>query len=108
MNFDFTIKMKDMISYYLKCIDIEMSSAKLTPQQYFEKHGLVKDAIAKTCCFYAYKDIYLEFILNRSFELGYLIKANDQILIQVNNELQTADLPMTYNGPIAECSADLD
>lgn len=108
MNFDFTIKMKDMISYYLKCIDIEMKSESLTAQGYFEKHGLVKDAITKTCCFYAYKDIYLEFILNKAFELGYLLKPKDEILIQVNNELQKADLPMTYNGPIAECSADLD
>lgn len=108
MDFDFTIKIKDMISYYLKCIYIEMKSESLTAQGYFEKHGLVKDAITKTCCFYAYRNIYLEFILNRAFELGYLLKQKDEILKQVNNELQTADFPMIYNGPIAECSADLD
>ena len=107
MDFDFTIKMKDMISYYLKCIDIEMKDENLTAQEYFEKYGINDFYLSKTCAFKNYKDNYLAFILKRSYELGYLLSPSDDILIQVDKELKTQPFP-ERNSPNAECSADLD
>ena len=107
MDFDFTIKMKDMISYYLKCIDTELKSENLTAQEYFEKYGINDFYLSKTCAFKNYKDNYLAFILKRSYELGYFLSLNGDILKQIHKELETQSFP-EYNYPIAESSADLD
>lgn len=107
MDFDFTIKMKDMISFYLKCIDIEMKAENLTAQEYFEKYGINEYYLMKTCAFKAYRDDCLSFILKRSYELGYLLSPSDDILVQVDKELKTQTFP-EHNYPIAESSADLD
>ena len=107
MDFDFTIKMKDMISYYLKCIDIEMKGENLTAQEYFEKYGIKEYCLMKTCAFKNYKADYLAFILKKAFELGYLTNPSDDILKQVNEELKNQSFP-EHNYTIAECSADLD
>ena len=76
MDFDFTIKMKDMISFYLKCIDIEMKAENLTAQEYFEKYGIKEYYLMKTCAFQAYRDDCLSFILKRAYELGYFLNPN--------------------------------
>ena len=87
MDFDFTIKMKDMISFYLKCIDIEMKAENLTAQEYFEKYGINDFYLRKTCAFKEYKAEYLSSILKRAYELGYFLNPSDDILIQVDKEL---------------------
>ena len=107
MDFDFTIKMKDMISFYLKCIDIEMKGENLTAQEYFEKYGINDFYLGKTCAFKNYKANCLSFILKRAYELGYLLSPSDDILKQVAEELETQSFP-EHNHHIAECSADLD
>ena len=107
MDFDFTIKIKDMISFYLKCIDIEMKDENLTAQKYFEKYGIHEQSKVKTSCWFAYGGQYLEFILSRAFSLGYLTNPSDDILIQVDKELKTQPFP-ERKYPIAESSADLD
>ena len=107
MDFDFTIKMKDMISFYLKCIDIEMKAENLTAQEYFEKHGINDFYLNKTSAFKAYRAVCLSFILKRAYELGYFLSPSDDILIQVDKELKTQPFP-ERNSPNAECSADLD
>ena len=107
MDFDFTIKMKDMISYYLKCIDIEMKGENLTAQEYFEKYGINDYYLRKTCAFKAYRADCLSFILKRAYELGYFSNPSDDILVQVDKELKTQPSPKR-NPPIAESSADLD
>lgn len=107
MDFDFTIKMKDMISFYLKCIDIEMKAENLTAQEYFEKYDINDFYLRKTCTFKAYRAVCLSFILKRAYELGYFLNPSDDILMQVDKELKTQSFP-ERNPPIAECSADLD
>ena len=107
MDFDFTIKIKDMISFYLKCIDIEMKAENLTAQEYFGKYGINDFYLSKTCAFKNYKADYLSFILKRAYELGYFLNPSDDILIQVDKELKTQPFP-ERDSPIAECSADLD
>lgn len=107
MDFDFTIKMKDMISFYLKCIDIEMKGENLTAQEYFEKYDINDFYLRKTCAIKNYKAVCLSFILKRAYELGYFLSPSDDILIQVDKELKTQSFP-EHNSPIAECSADLD
>ena len=107
MDFDFTIKMKDMISFYLKCIDIEMKGENLTAQEYFEKYGIKEYCLMKTCAFKAYRADCLSFILKRAYELGYFLSPSDDILIQVDKELETQSFP-EHNHHIAECSTDLD
>ena len=108
MDFDFTIKMKDIISYYLKCIDIEMKGENLTAQEYFEKYGINQFYKSKTNVYKGGKDgEFVNFILKRAFELGYLTNPSDDILIQVDKELKTQPFP-EHNHHIAECSADLD
>ena len=107
MDFDFTIKMKDMISYYLKCIDVEMKGENLTVQEYFERYGINDFYLRKTCALKNYKDDYLAFILKRSYELGYFSNPSDDILVQVDKELKTRSFP-EHDYPIAESSADLD
>ena len=108
MDFDFTIKMKDMISYYLKCIDTELKNENLTAQEYFERYGINDFYLRKTCAFKNYKaDDYLAFILKRSYELGYFLSPNGDILNQINKELETQSFP-EHNHTIAESSADLD
>ena len=99
--------MKDMISYYLKCIDIEMKGENLTAQEHFEKYGINDFYLRKTCAFKAYRADCLSFILKRAYELGYFLSPSDDILKQVNEELKTQSSP-ERNSPIAECSADLD
>ena len=107
MDFDFSIKMKDMISYYLKCIDIEMKGENLTAQEYFEKYGIKEYYLMKTCAFKAYRDDCLSFILKRAYELGYFLNPSDDILKQVKEELKNQSFP-ERKYPIAESSADLD
>ena len=107
MDFDFTIKMKDMISFYLKCIDIEMKGENLTAQEHFEKYGINDFYLRKTCTYHAYRADCLIFILTRAYELGYFLNPIDDILIQVDKELKTQSFP-ERNSPIAESSADLD
>lgn len=107
MDFDFTIKIKDMISFYLKCIDIEMKGENLTAQEYFEKYDINDFYLRKTCALKNYKDYYLSFILKKAYELGYFLNPSDDILIQVDKELKTQSFP-ERNSPVAECSADLD
>ena len=107
MDFDFTIKMKDMISFYLKCIDIEMKGENLTAQEYFEKYGINDFYLSKTCTLKNYKTDYLYFILKKAYELGYFLNPSDDILIQVDKELKTQSFP-ERKYPIAESSADLD
>ena len=107
MDFDFTIKMKDMISFYLKGIDIEMKAENLTAQEYFEKYGKNDFYLIKTCTLKNYKADYLDFILKRSYELGYFLSPSDDILKQVNEELKTQPFP-ERKYPSAESSADLD
>lgn len=107
MDFDFTIKMKDMISFYLKCIDIEMKAENQTAQEYFEKYGINDFYLSKTCAFKPYSADCLSFILKKAYELGYFLNPSDDILIQVDKELKTQSFP-ERNFPVAECSADLD
>ena len=107
MDFDFTIKIKDMISFYLKCIDIEMKGENLTAQEYFEKYDINDFYLRKTCAYHPYKADCLKFILTRVFELGYFLSPSDDILIQVDKELKAPSFP-ERNSPVAECSADLD
>ena len=108
MDFDFTIKMKDMISFYLKCIDIEMKGENLTAQEYFEKYGINQFYKSKTNVYKGGKDgEFVNFILKKAFELGYLTNPSDDILKQVAEELKTQFFP-ERNSPNAECSADLD
>ena len=108
MDFDFIIKMKDMISFYLKCIDIEMKGENLTAQEYFEKYGINQFYKSKTNVYKGGGDgEFVNFILKRAFELGYLTNPSDDILKQVAEELETQSFP-EHNHHIAECSADLD
>ena len=107
MDFDFIIKMKDMISFYLKCIDIEMNAENLTAQEYFEKYDINDFYLRKTCAIKNYKAVCLTFILKKAYELGYLTNPSDDILKQVNAELKNKSFP-EHNNHIAECSADLD
>ena len=107
MDFDFIIKMKDMISFYIKCIDIEMKAENQTAQEHFEKYGINDFYLSKTCAFKAYRADCLSFILKRAYELGYFLSPSDDILIQVDKELKNQSFP-ERNSPIAECSADLD
>ena len=107
MDFDCIIKIKDMISFYLKCIDIEMKAESLTAQEYFEKYDINDFYLRKTCAFKAYRADCLSFILKRAYELGYFLSPSDDILIQVDKELKTQSFP-ERNAPIAESSADLD
>ena len=107
MDFDFTIKMKDMISFYLKCIDIEMKAENLTAQEYFERYCINDFYLRKTSAFKVYNADYLSFILKKAYELGYFLNPSDDILIQVDKELKTQPFP-EHNSPIAESSADLD
>ena len=107
MDFDFIIKMKDMISYYLKCIDIEMKGENLTAQEHFEKYGINDFYLRKTCAIKNYNADYLTFILKRAYELGYFLSPSDDILKQVNEELKNQPFP-EHKYPIAESSADLD
>ena len=107
MDFDFTIKMKDMISFYLKCIDIEMKAENLTAQEYFEKYGINDFYLRKTCAFEAYRADCLSFILKKAYELGYFLNPSDDILKQVEEELETQSFS-ERNYHIAESSADLD
>ena len=110
MDFDFTIKMKDMISYYLESIKIFMNSENLTPQEYFEKYGIHEQSKAKTSCWFAYNGRYLEFILSKTFSLGYLTNPSDDILKQALKELDELIKQGCFEDkhPIAESSADLD
>ena len=107
MDYDFTIKMKDMISFYLKCIDIEMKAENLTAQEYFEKYGINDFYLRKTCAFKVDRADRLSFILKKAYELGYFLNPSDDILIQVDKELETQTFP-ERKYPIAESSADLD
>ena len=107
MDFDFTIKIKDMISFYLKCIDIEMKAENLTAQEYFGKYEINDFYLRKTCTLKNYKADYLAFILKKAFELGYLTNPSDDILKQLEEELETQSFPES-NYPIAKLSADLD
>ena len=110
MDFDFTIKMKDMISYYLKCIKVLVDSENVTPQEYFEKYGIHEQSKAKTSCCFAYNGRYLEFILSKTFSLGYLTKPSDEILQQALEALDELIKQGYFENkhPIAESSADLD
>ena len=107
MDFDFINKMKDMISYYLKCIDTEMKGEDLTAPEYFEKYGINEFYKSKTNVYKGGKDQVVNFILKKAFELGYLTNQSDDILKQVEEELETQPFP-ERNYPIAESSADLD
>lgn len=108
MDVDFIIKMKDMISFYLKCIDIEMKGENLTAQEYFERYGINQFYKSKTNVYKGGGDgMTFDFVLNRAYELGYFLNPSDDILIQVDKELKTQPFP-ERNPPIAESSADLD
>ena len=101
-------RIKEFIEFYLKEMIIEFSCKGLSAQEYFEQYGIDEQAKNKTSCEFNYSGDYLEFILKRSFELGYLTNPDDIILLQVDKELQEIQFDDTYNGPIAESSADLD
>ncbi len=105
---NFSIIIKKMISFYIKSINIEMSSKNFTAQEYFEKHGINEYALMKTCAYHAYTADYLKFILTRAFEFGYFINQNDDILQQIDRELENISFPRSYDSPITESSADLD
>ena len=108
MDFDFTIKMKDMISYYLKCIDTELKSENLTAQEYFERYGINQFYKSKTNVYKGGGDgMPFDFVLKRAYELGYFSNPSDDILVQVDKELKTQPFP-EHKHPIAESSADLD
>ena len=111
MKFNFMVKMKDMISYYLKDMETEFTCKKVTAQEYYKKFGLNENSLAKTSCHYAYNGQYLEFILRKVFELDYTSNPNDNVLEQVDKELENAietNCFSPYNGPIAKSSSELD
>ena len=108
MSFGFTIQIKKMVSFYLKSINIKMSSENLTAQEHFSKYGIDEYALMKTCAYHAYRADCLKFILTRAFELGYFTNQNDDVLQQIDKELETVSFPSTFNGTTAKNSADLD
>ena len=111
MDFEFLTFLKGMISYYIKEMERLIDYKNITLQEYFEQYGIDCQLKAKTSCHYAYNVRYLEFILKRAFELGYLTNPNDSILDQVEKELENAikkDLFPKYSYPIAKSSAELD
>ena len=109
MDFDFTLQRK-MISYYLECVKVLVDSENLTTQEYFEKHGIHEQSKAKTSCWFAYNGRYLEFILSKTFSLGYLTNPSDDILNQALEELDELIKQGYFEDKhtIAESSADLD
>ncbi len=104
-------RIKEFIEFYLKEMEIEFSCKGLSAQEYFEQYGIDEQLKNKTSCEFNYSGDYLEFILKRSFELGYLTNPDESVLLQVEKDLQ-AEIDKgsfnKYNGPIAESSADLD